>query len=505
MMKSIFSFVLFILISQTTHSQSIDTSVLSTYPSSVVIKVHEVGSKIMLTNNEQFMLAELFLEEEQTIGNAILVGSSTAIIDSLKKLFKNDFNLLLPASKIDNYYNAIALPKANTIATLTAAMLQQKYNTDTLTQQYFNTIYGWRENLIEKVWAKSTDTLIRNNILQNIITVYDSVISRYTLSAASSHYLAIRLYYIDSVLSIPANQKNALVESYFMNCMQYKNRAYSDNFNTAFNTVFTQPQDTVYYAAAYNNEITRNSIEAAQVSLSVYIKTYSLSAMAATQITPYLVQRERAIALSNKLYANYSEAKDSLINNILLIHQPVIDSVVSLYAHLYNNSQIDIAIKFAAEIDLDENQLNTLHQAVATLKEMETTFRETDPFGEFDSKAYESEVLNSVLTPEQYTYVLEAKYYSKASAMANKDWTELVRLNIAGELSLQEAITKTELTNYHVAIFIAYYRNANNPEEQYISIQRINEVMPETMRLLLDRWAESGTPYGNLPDVFFQW
>ncbi|MBW7953094.1 MAG: hypothetical protein H3C56_11225, partial [Chitinophagaceae bacterium] len=156
------SIVLFILISPTTHSQSIDTTLLSNYPSSVAIKVHEVGSKIMLTNNEQFMLAELFLEEEQTIGNAILVGSSTAIIDSLKRLFKNDFNLLLPASKIDNYYNAIALPKANTIATLTATMLQQKYNTDTLTQQYFNTIYGWRENLIEKVWAKSTDTLIRN-------------------------------------------------------------------------------------------------------------------------------------------------------------------------------------------------------------------------------------------------------------------------------------------------------------------------------------------------------
>lgn len=478
----VFTFSYFIGISQT-----LDTAVLSSYPSSVIVRVHDVATKVTLNTTEQVMMAEIFLEEETALKTAILAGATTTVIDSIKLHYKGELNTLLPQAKREAYYNLLAAAKSNTIARITAKVLRNKYQTDSLLEAHFNTIYGWRENLIENVWLSNVDTVIRNNNLYNIITVYDSVISIYAIAGAANKYFSGRIHYIDSLIAIPENKKNSLAENFFTNCMNYKNRSYADNFNTAFQTTFTAVEDTTYYSAAYHSEVTQNSTTAAQSALSVYFKTYDLSAYAAQQIVPYLVQRERGIALANKLYTNYTDAKDSLVQNIVRIHQPVIDSIVGLYTSLHSTSQIDIAIKFATELDLAENQLSSLQESLAQLREMEAAYRTEDPFGEYDSKAYESETLSNILTPEQYTYVLEAQYYGKSAAMAKKDWQELIRLGL--HLEFNEVSVKTELTNYHLAVFIAYYRNAHTPDEQYASVLRINEVMPEAMLLLLEHWA----------------
>ncbi|MCU0323195.1 MAG: hypothetical protein MUE72_12320 [Chitinophagaceae bacterium] len=503
-MKKTFLFLVYYCINSIGISQSLDTAVLSSYPSSVIVRVNDVATKVTLSTTEQIMLAEVFLEEETALKTAILAGAATTVIDSIKLHYKRELNMLLPQAKREAYYNQLAAAKSNTIARITAQVLRNKYQTDSLLEAHFNTIYGWRENLLENVWLSNVDTVIRNNNLYNIITLYDSVISRYAMAGAASNYFSGRVHYIDSLIALPENKKNTLAESFFANCMNYKYRSYADNFNTAFQTVFTTVADTPYYSVAYNNEVTQNSIAAAQSALSVYLKTYDLSVYAAEQIVPYLVQRERGIALANKLYTNYTEAKDNLVKSIVHIHQPVIDSLVGLYANLYSTSQIDIAIKFATELDLTNDQLSSLHTSLANLREMEAAYRLEDPFGEYDSKAYESETLSNILSQEQYTYVLEAQYYGKSAAMAKKDWQELIRLGL--HLEFNETTVKTELTNYHLAVFIAYYRNAHTPDEQYASVVRINEVMPEVMMLLLKHWTPYGaTPYGNLPDVFFQW
>ena len=107
-----------------------------------------------------------------------------------------------------------------------------------------------------------------------------------------------------------------------------------------------------------------------------------------------------------------------------------------------------------------------------------------------------------MLSPEQYTQVLTLKFNAIAINLANTDWKELIRLDLSNQYNMAE--TKQELTNYHLAVLIAYYRNANKPEEQYSSVKSINQMMPDAMRTLLEKW-EYRTPYTDTIDTFFQW
>lgn len=110
-------------------SQSLDTAVLSSYPSSVIVRVHDVATKVTLTTTEQMMLAEVFLEEETALKTAILAGAGTTVTDSIKLYYKGELNMLLPQPKREAYYNQLAAAKANTIARITAQVLRNKYQT----------------------------------------------------------------------------------------------------------------------------------------------------------------------------------------------------------------------------------------------------------------------------------------------------------------------------------------------------------------------------------------
>jgi len=504
-MKQIFSLIVAVLFYPSAQSQVIDTTALQGYPASVLIRVYDVAGKVTLSSAEQLVLAELFQEEEQLIKTMIISNGSNAAIDSARRYYINEFNLLLSEQQREAYYTAKALPRVSAVAKATAKMLQQKYHTDSLTKEYFKTMYQWRESLVEKVWLSNTDTTVRNNNLLYIFTVYDTLISRYIQAAASSKYFTGRLHYINSISYIEDQRKSSLAAQYYSNCMNYPYLSYSDNFNIAFNTVFNQISDTAFYAVAYNNDITNKYHKSAETALASYIKSHQLSTVSAQQILPYLLERERAITLIDKLYNQlYDSSKDAALDNILQKYQPPIDSLLALEADIMDNTQIDIAIKFAQLLQLSEEQVNSLKEQGSALTQMIKDYRQTDPFGEYDSKEFESEVLNAILTPEQYTQVLDTKYAGKAASMAKLDWKQIQQYGMDTEYQLNENTTKTELSNYHLAQLIAYYRNANNLEEQYLSIQRINEVMPEIMRNLLERW-EYQTPYGDIPGVFFQW
>ncbi|MBX2931680.1 MAG: hypothetical protein KF781_07040 [Chitinophagaceae bacterium] len=488
-----------------TNAQVIDTTALQGYPASVLIRVYDVAGKVTLSSAEQLVLAELFQEEGQSIKTMIISNANNAAIDSAKRYYTNEFNLLLSEQQREAYYTAKSAPKAAVIARLTATMLQQKYYTDTTMENYFHSIYLWRESLLEKIWLRYTDTTVRNNNLYHVMVVYDSLASLYIQAAASNRYFSNKVYYIDSITVLDTAKKRLLATDYFQRCMTYKSRSYADNFNAAFNHTFTALEDTLYYAAAYNNEIVQLTYKSAETALASYIKSHHLSTVSAQQILPYLLERERAVTLIDKLYNQlYDSSKDAALDNILQKYQPPIDSLLALDADIIDNTQIDIAIKFAELLQLREEQVNELKEQGSVLTQMIRDYRRTDPFGEYDSKEFESEVLNALLTPEQYTQVLDAKYAGKAASMAKLDWKQIQLYEMDIEYQLNENTTKTELSNYHLAQLIAYYRNADNLEEQYLSIQRINEVMPEIMRSLLERW-EYQTPYGDIPGVFFQW
>lgn len=86
--------------------------------------------------------------------------------------------------------------------------------------------------------------------------------------------------------------------------------------------------------------------------------------------------------------------------------------------------------------------------------------------------------------------------------MAKMDWQYLIDLNIYQNFDKDPTIL--QLKNYHLALFIAYYRNAHDRNAQSASIHNIKEIMPEAMKELINRWTFT-TPYEYNPDIFFQW
>ena len=501
MKKLLFNF-LFVLLAFYSTAQTLDNSITTNYPKSVAIRVYDVATKINLTTAEQISIADLFQDEEDDIAALVVSNATPSVIDSLKANYKSAFNQLLTTQQINNYYNACNAPKVNTTARLMALMLKRKYNTDATIQQYFNQIYFWREEIIERIWNKNVDTPTRNNNLFSTIVIYDSLLSIYTNAANGGNYFASRIYFLDSIQSIDSNKRKSLSQKFYNNCINYKNRAYSDNFKDALTTVFNNITDSPYYAALYKNEVAYNASNTALATLSGYIKRDKVSSNTAQSMLPILLQRERIVAILNKIYPSYTAAKDSITDTLTVAYQKQIDNLMANSGSLINASQIDIALHYATELRLDAAQIHSLQIKLSELNEAKISFRQANDYGDYDSKAFESEVLSNILSAEQYTQVLTTKYYNTAISMAKQDWVALITSHLTE--GLNEVDTKTELTNYHLAIILAYYRYAHNLETQYTTLTSIRELKPEALTILLNQWNYQN-PYNDTPDTFFQW
>jgi hypothetical protein len=501
MKKTIF-LLLFVFTFSIIKAQTINNTALQGYPNSVVVKVYDVASKVSLTATEQQSLADLFKDEENEIALLVISGATPYVIDSVKNNYKAEFNASLTSTQLANYYKATVASKAKTTGLLMSSMLRNKYNVDTTIERYFDSVLNWREAAIEKIWLRETDPTTRNNNLAYSYYIYDSLLSVYTNAAASGSYFMSRVFYLDSIMLVDSSKKNALSAAYFTNCINNKNNAFADNFNAAFNKVFHNISDTPYYNFLYRNEIINNTKNAAAVALSGYIKRDKVSTYTTQLIAPILLKQQRVIAFINKIYPTYTVAKDSIIDTLTVSYQRQIDAILAQDGNLHNASQLDIAIKYAAELGIVPDQENSLKIALSELNALRATYQHANPGSEYDSKSFESRKLSTILTDDQYTQILTLKYAAAAANMANTDWIELVRLGRTNDFV--EADTKLELTNYHLAILIAYYRYAANVEIQYTTIQSINEIMPLAMHIILENWNYQ-RPYFDTPDTFFQW
>lgn len=334
------------------------------------------------------------------------------------------------------------------------------------------------------------------------MVVYDSIPSAYTNAANSKSYFLSRINYLDSILLIDSNRLIQLNTAFYNNCIIYKNRAYADNFNLAMNVVFNQITDSSYYVALYKNDIASTAYNAALSAISAYISRDKVSIDIAQQILPLLVQRERIVAIINKIYPKSTSEKETLLNDFVKPTQLQIDEHISKGGSLNNSSQIDIALYYATQLNLSQSQIAQLQSALEILNDKKAAFKQASEYGEYDSRPFESELLTSLLAPDEYTQVLTTKCMNQAESLAKLDWAQIVKYGLTADFV--EDTTKTELTNFHLAILVAYYRNAYDKELQYKSVKSIQEVMPEALRVLVDKW-EYKTPYSDTPDTYFQW
>ena len=496
------SMVLLLTISGS-NAQVINTDSLSPYPQSVVLKVFDVASKVPLAVNEQIALADLFSNEEQTLYNLIQNGADATAVDSAKLFYKYQFNSLLTAAELDAFYTARVWKDASRISRLTAAMLQQKYNTNGTLMQYFNRVLLARQQTIGKILLQYTDSAVLDANALTAILSYDSLTDQYLKAAAGTAYLNTKFNFLDSAAGVEEEQWSSLTNLYYNLCISNPDAAYADIFNTAFSQVYTDIADSDYYTALYNTEIMNNAVTAMQVTLQGYEQLNNLSKHVIRKLTPVVLQREKELAIINRIYPDYSIDKSTLIDTVVNTFEPVIDSLIATDGHLTNASQIDIAIKYRSNLGLSTDQHTQLLQSSSVLNRARTAFRTTDPAGEYDSRIFESNTLSGILTPEQYTNVLTLKFQSTASRMADQDWAEVMKHPDLSN-AFDSVQTVGELSSYHLSFLINYYRNAHNKEFQYKSCNRINEIMPRPLVLLKNKW-DYQSAFSNGNDSFLQW
>lgn len=445
----------------------------------------------------------MLTDEEQTLYNLVINGVSATSIDSIKLSYKYRFNNLLTAAELDAYYTAKVAKNAGRVARLTAAMLQQKYNTDGTLQQYFNNILLAKETAVNKILLQYSDSAVLDANIATTIVAYDSLTYQYIKAAAGTAYLNSKLSFLDNAVGLDEDHKSRLSNWYYNLCLKNTEAAFADIFNTAFNNVFTNITDSPYYAALYQNEITFNAQTASEVIMIGYMKKYTLSKETMQLVASLVISRELNIATVNKIYPYYNLTKDTIIDTIVNSYQSSIDSLIAMDGNLVNATQIDIAIKYSIPLKLKTDVVEQLKAVLNDLNKIKAEFKEIDKVGDFDSKAFESKALTNLLTEDEYTIVLTLKLQSAASSMAAQDWNTMIKYDDFVQ-NFDSTETVTALTNFHLAYLIAYYRNAYDRELQYASCKRLTEIMPESLRILIDKF-EYKTAYGDGADTFFQW
>jgi hypothetical protein len=501
-MKKYYLFLLFTSVTLWANAQKLDSTISQNYSTNVIIRVHDIATKVVLTTSLQVSIADLFDEEENTLATLIINGALPKILDSAKRAYKTAFHQLLSAEQRDEYYNKSNASKVNTTARLNSLVLKNKYQTGTTYQNYFNQILNWREQQLALTWEKNIDTNIRNNNIYNTIWAYDSVLNLYTHAASGYQFAAARLHFLDSIMPIDSNKKNNVFSKYYDICISHPNRSFADNFKDAFSQFFNAAMDTPYYVALYPNHINYTTQNAVATAIANYVQRDNLSTNALQQLMEPLYQRERVTTIINLMHPNYTIAKDSLLDTLTFVYQKAINQIIGSSGSLVNPSQIDIALHYAEELAIEPVKISELQNALSGLHNNIEQYKQQNPMGEYDSKAFESQALSSILSPEQYTQVLTTKYLNIATNMANRMWLYMVQKNRIEGLS--EAETKTELTNYYLAIIIAHYRNAHLPETQFTAVSSIREIMPRFLKTIIQEW-EFRAPYSDTPDTFFQW
>lgn len=496
------TFLIAVLVGLQTQAQVVDTALLKSYPPSVIARVHQMATLVNLSKQQQLTVANLFKDEEDDIAAAILRNESPASIDNLRKLFKHDLHSILPASKLDSFYKAQAAPKALQRAEQTAKMLTYKYGNNNQTVNHFKTIYNWQETMLEFVANRYIDDSIRQTNLLAVLYTYDTLLNRYKEYGEANVYLNNQINTLQAVYPIDKHVIQNLVDSFYYQVINHKQKTTAQKFDNAFNQVFKSLDDSAYYKTLYQNQINQTYINSTTAILNTYIRTNNLSAYTIQQLFPIVAQREKSIALVQTILPTYNQERSTAIDAITQEAQPLIDSLIVRDANFEGTTQIDVAIRLATQLQLTTEQLETLNKLSNELNEKKLEFKNNNPEAEYDSRAYESEVLNKYLTEEQYTQVLVAKFGATANNMTKLDWEQVVKADL--HLQYDSTNTKLELTNYHTAILVAFYRNAYDKEKQYSSVKMLQEVMPDVLRLLIDKWNYR-TPYGDTPDTFFQW
>jgi hypothetical protein len=146
-------------------------------------------------------------------------------------------------------------------------------------------------------------------------------------------------------------------------------------------------------------------------------------------------------------------------------------------------SQFSKAIEYKTQLGLTQNLVNVLLQKIEILRQKRDSFYLANPNKSFDSRAYESETMSSLLTEDQYTDLLTIKNGKKSLNYALNDWKEMQARNLDSTLNKDSTIKS--LTSYYLLKNNTFDRFMHDKIRQSEALRIVYEGKPQELVILI--------------------
>lgn len=478
-------------------AQTLSSDVTTQYPANVIVRVHDVVFKVGLSDNKQLLLAKHFKIEDSLLKVMITANASTTAIDSFKKISEADFQSILGSAKSNDYYAEKYRNQSSQLGKVSAAMIRERYNCDTAISNKLEKLYTQKQLFLNKAFFSNfSDSATLYNRLHSVTATYDSLIDKYTYTASSNWFIDERIVFLNSIK--PLGPVSSVLKNKFLAlCHSNRERGFGENFTQAMHK---STNDTTYYKEIFKDEILSKATINASSTIRKLKKHKKVTPDGIIALYPVLLQKEKQIAVIGFAYSN-RRTIDSLISIINDSYDSLEIAILQREPLGLSNSQFAIAVRYRSTLGLSNIQVDSLTNKARQLKQMKEDFLESEPFGKYDSKAFETANMLTIVSEEQYMQVLKIKNKTQAENDAKQDWDELVQRGLVTTQNRDTTIKK--LKNYYLAKWCAYYRYGNDKIMQTANVKAIESSMPGALRVLRAARKQNNSVTGN--GAQYQW
>ncbi|HEX6431349.1 MAG TPA: hypothetical protein VF008_26845 [Niastella sp.] len=462
-----------------TAAQTIDPQVSSTYPPSIVVRVHDVASRIKLEKDMQQQLARHFAHTDSLMATAIIKGAGSGEVRTIELIAEADFRNLLGPSLEYEYYSRKVSNNAWLEAKVFSTIMKKKYNTDTTVAKTLLNEYYRRKMETDRTLLQYAGTAELYNRLTDVVAAGDSIYEHRMQILKMRAFINEKLAVLHSIKPLAQSEAGNLEKNFFALYSRKRDGSLTDHFNEALRKTIT---DTVYFAALFREDIEKQS--------NVNTKRVMVRLSKEKQITPRgfdpvkdaVYAKEMALATLQYAFPYYTRYKDSLI----LLATRNGDSLITLALMKDGSfpipSRFSIAIKNRQKLGLTAAQEDSLFGHAVAIELRRNEYAEKFPLGKFDQAPYEAMYISTILTDDQHRMVLAEKHKTLASEWARGDWEELRKRGMTD--GYDSMVVITQITQYNTNRLVARDLYAANKILQNAYINDIDNNIPAALRKL---------------------
>ena len=464
----------------TIQAQILSKDILSNYPAGVITKLYQIAKTIPITDSQQVKLARAIDFSDNNIAENIRQGKSAEEIDRLKLSLDAKIYLILgkdvmsyTAKEAENFSSIASNGEMNYV--------QTSYRMDSVLSNRLRAIqYNKYKSMYQQFLLFHFSDDKATERMETVSKKYDSLSFAMYPTMFSTKYLN---GYMDDVKKIKPTIADSTVQkirkSFY--ALTSKNM-YVDWGTTLMEVMQHVYPDTAVFAHFYGAAIDRQATTLATAEKYKIVNVDHVSKYGFDSIFHLIKQKNYQQVLLEYTYAGNPKMRDTLLSRSSKYFDSTITASLMRDGSLLSSSQFAIALKYRHVLELRPTLIDTLVQYAMYVKMQHDSLLMKDPFAKSDSKVYEAQILNELLTEDQYTKLLMIKNKSQVDLDTNDDWDDMEKWGLAANLNKDATIK--QLHQYYMVKWNAYYRMANDKIKQEANLKLLKDNQPKALKML---------------------